>query len=133
MKGIWETDPQALSLAVFSFAAFTSNAETPDQTLAPFTPIMNITGCEPSLPTAQFNGTTSWIDAYEAVIVPIITPGSLVGVNLADLSRTISFDLINDPAGREKIKQFIINTPAPTIFQNCNYSPCYLVLVRRNC
>ena len=84
---------------------------------------MNITGCKPSLNAGQFIGKTSWFDAYQKVVVPIIEGGDLVGINIADTSRMISFDQINDPAGRNQIKKFILNSHVPFIFQNSNYSP----------
>ncbi|KND88978.1 hypothetical protein TOPH_06479 [Tolypocladium ophioglossoides CBS 100239] len=115
--GIWETDPATHSLALVSFATFTGDAETVDKSLAVYHPITTVSGCQPKLATGQFNGSGSWFAAYNNIL-PLIDAGGIVGLNLASLSRLISNDLINDPAGREKIKQFIITSPVPTIIQN---------------
>ncbi|KAJ3492527.1 hypothetical protein NLG97_g5329 [Lecanicillium saksenae] len=115
--GIWETNPADKSLALVSFATFTGSAETTDKSLAVWSPISTVKGCQAHLGTGQFNGSTSWIDAYNHIL-PLINAGGLVGVNLADLSRTISNKLMKDPAGRAKMKKFITSSPVPFIFQN---------------
>lgn len=92
-------------------------AETTDKTFSLWAPLTKVAGCQAFLGTAQFNGTTSFISAYNHIL-PLINAAGLVGVNLADLSRVISNELMNDPAGREKIKNFITSSPVPFIFQN---------------
>lgn len=50
--------------------------------------------------------------------MPTVEEGGAVGVSLADLSRTISYEMINDPEALEKVKEHIISSTAPVIWQN---------------
>ena len=88
-------------------------------TLAALDSILQVDGCEaPKFFSRQFTGSSSWNDAYTGLIVPIIEDGTSVGVNLADLSRIISYDQIEDAEEREKIKKHITSSVPPVIWQN---------------
>lgn len=92
--------------------------ESAEKTLEFFDSILNVEGCSPDFASGQFTGSASWNDAYQGLLVPIIEDGTSVGVNLADMSRTISYDMINDAEQREKIKQHILSSVPPVIWQN---------------
>lgn len=92
--------------------------EAIEETLGAFDSILNVEGCEADFASRQFTGPASWNDAYQGLVVPIIEDGTSVGVNLADLSRTVSYDIINDAEQREKIKEHITSSVPPVIWQN---------------
>lgn len=116
-QGIWETDPSTKSLALVSFETLAGALKTHNESLSVWEPIMTVAGCKAQLRSGQFQGPASWFEAYSDIL-PLINAGGLVGINLADLSRSISTKLINSPKGRESIKEFIISSPVPFIFQN---------------
>lgn len=97
----------------------TKGSEKPaDDALKLFSPVLTIPGCDPHVRGFQTKGTNSWLDIYNKVVTPLAQEGGAVGLTLADLSRTISYDMVNDRAQRDKIKKFILEVPAPFIWQN---------------
>lgn len=106
-------------MALLSVKAFQEGpVESANKTREAFNSILNVEGCSANFSAAQFTGSASWNDAYLNVVFPTIEDGAIVGGNLADLSRIISYDLINDPEGRERIKEHILTSVPPVIWQN---------------
>lgn len=63
------------------------------------------------------------MDAYDGAIWPVVKAGSQVGVNLINLSRLISYDMIRDPEQRKQMVDFIVNLEHPFIWQNGTSEP----------
>lgn len=104
---------------MLSVKAFKSGpVESAETTLKAFDTVLNTEGCAPNITAEQYTGSASWNDAYKGLVVPTIEDGTTVGVNLADLSRTVSYDQINSPEEREKIKEHIVSSVPPVIWQN---------------
>jgi FAD/FMN-containing dehydrogenase len=120
--GIWESSGAQLGLALLSILPFSANetVESANETLAMVDSLNTVTGCQSTLKSAQFTGSSSWNDAYQTVIWPTVREGSRVGVNLADFSRLISYDMIESAASRQEMTDYIVNLPAdiPFIWQN---------------
>lgn len=66
------------------------------ETLEEAQSVVGVEGCTPVLNAAQFTGAASWNDAYQGVVWPVAQPGSLVGVNLQDHSRLVTYDAITN-------------------------------------
>jgi hypothetical protein len=135
LKGLWEADPSGNFVAIYSFVGFLpdENIVSPNQTLLDYSSILDIPGCSTLIQTTQYTGPTSWIETYQNVVVPVISGGDAVGVDILDTSRFISYDLINNATALESIKQAIINSTVPTIWQNCNFNLSFFCFWQRFC
>jgi hypothetical protein len=119
--GIWEASGAQLGLALLSVKPLKSAPfENAKDTLAEYADVIATPGCKSTIQGYQFTGSDSWNQAYQAVIWPIVREGSAVGINLADFSRLISYDMINKTAAMQQVKQYILDLPAkiPFIWQN---------------
>lgn len=97
-----------------------SDVKSANETLDEVQTVLGVEGCTTQLQAAQFTGASSWNDAYQGVVWPIAKPTSLVGVNLQDHSRIVTYDAIHDADKRQLIKDSILALPAeiPFIWQN---------------
>lgn len=83
-----------------------------------FAPALAVQGCQAKLGASQFTGSASWNDAYTNVVIPTVAPGGLVGVNLMDTSRIITYDMMNRTDTLQKLKDHITSSTVPVIWQN---------------
>ncbi|KAF2177939.1 FAD-binding domain-containing protein [Zopfia rhizophila CBS 207.26] len=121
MRNAGHTACEQLGIVLLSVLPFTNGtSQNPNETLKIMQPVLNVPGCQSGLRARQFTGKSSWNDAYQAVIWPIVRTGSRVGVNLADFSRLISYELINSEKRMKGAKEYILNLPhdVPFIWQN---------------
>lgn len=127
-QGIWQTIQHDMTLSLLSFDMFTSaQAEKPaEDTLKPFDVVRSIPGCDADFKTYQTRGPSSWLDIYTSIVQPLAQGGAVVGVNLIDLSRIVMEDTMRTKVGRDKIKKYILEVPAPFIWQNgkLNHTLC---------
>lgn len=129
MQGIWETsqvkeDMYALQmLAVHPFTDKDTPIDPTQDAIDVYQSIVDTDGCEVSLDALQFNGSYSWEMAYQGIIWPTVMNGSVVGVNLADMSRLISYDMIQSAQKKQEMKDYIVNLPLTVsfIWQNSAY------------
>jgi hypothetical protein len=93
--------------------------------LADMQPILAVPGCGNNLRSAQFTGPSSWNNAFEKVIGPLVESYTSVGVAITSQSRIVSRRLVEDPEGLERIKGFLLNLPAsiPFLWQNSEPEP----------
>ena len=101
-----------------------------NDTLKAFSQVSSVTGCNSTLQGIQISGPSAWIETYKNVVIGPAQAGGRVGVTLADMSRTISYKMVQDQSQRDNIKKFITDHPVPFIWQNgmyiattCSYSP----------
>ncbi|KAF2000341.1 FAD-binding domain-containing protein [Amniculicola lignicola CBS 123094] len=117
--GTWSASGVDLGVAILSVKPFTSaeQASNPNDTIEMFKPALAAPGCTPLV---QANQIPTWNDVYQRVLWPIIQGVGPVGVNIAILSRLISYDLIHDQERLARVKAFIVDLPpdAPFLWQN---------------
>ncbi|KAI1310653.1 FAD-binding domain-containing protein [Xylaria venustula] len=120
--GIWEAAGAQLGMSLVNIIPFQDedSIKSFNETVEEVEAVVAVDGCTAALQGAQFTGPASWNDAYQGVVWPVAQPGSLVGVNLQDHSRLISYDAIHSEDQRQKIKDSILALPAevPFIWQN---------------
>ncbi|KAI0813096.1 FAD-binding domain-containing protein [Xylaria sp. FL0064] len=120
--GIWESAGAQLGMTLINIIPFQSGEtiRTANQTVEEVQAVVGVDGCTAALQGSQFTGSSSWNDAYQGVVWPIAQPGSLVGINLQDHSRLVTYDAISDENQRQLIKDAILSLPAeiPFIWQN---------------
>lgn len=88
------------------------------ETVKPFDAIRSIPGCDAEFKTFQNKGSQPWLDIYTSVVQPINQAGAVVGLTLMDMSRIVLQDTMRSKVGGDKIKKYIIEAPAPLIWQN---------------
>jgi hypothetical protein len=88
---------------------------------AAYDALVAVEGCTSTLEANQFTGSASWDDAYHAKYWPAAEDGSIVGINIQDFSRIVSQELVDDEAGLQSIKDYLVGLPGgiPFIWQNC--------------
>ncbi|RWA11321.1 hypothetical protein EKO27_g3777 [Xylaria grammica] len=120
--GIWGSAGAQLGMTLVNIIPYLNEEDikTANETLEEVEAVVGVEGCTTALSASQFTGSASWNDAYQGVVWPIAQPGSLVGVNLQDHSRLVTYDAVNDEDKRQLIKDAIISLPAeiPFIWQN---------------
>ncbi|KAJ3577462.1 hypothetical protein NPX13_g3103 [Xylaria arbuscula] len=120
--GIWESEGASLGMQLINIIPFQSEEDirSANETLEEVQSVVEVEGCTPVIKAAQFTGASSFNDAYQGVIWPVAQPGSLVGVNLQDHSRLVTYDAIANDDSRQAIIDSILALPAevPFIWQN---------------
>ncbi|GAP91265.1 putative FAD-binding domain-containing protein [Rosellinia necatrix] len=120
--GIWQSSGAQAGMLLINIIPYQSQqgVKTSNQTVAEVQAVVGVDGCTATLHGSQFTGASSWNDAYQGVVWPVAKPGSLVGVNLQDHSRLVSYDSMHDDNKRQLIKDAILSLPAeiPFIWQN---------------
>ena len=77
--------------------------------------MLSTTGCTGTHRFAQFTGRSSWNDAYKKFILPIITAGGPVGINISNISRLIKANTVTSPL-LKKMARYISDLPPEVNF-----------------
>ena len=120
LQGIWALTRPGMALLSLVTYNDTADVVSANETLKQLDLFSTVEGCTPNLAPKQFTGPTSFYDAYQGVIQPTVEAASKVGVNLQDLSRIVSYDIINDKTRLQAVKDYILGLPAaqPFLWQN---------------
>ncbi|KAF2122532.1 hypothetical protein BDV96DRAFT_593064 [Lophiotrema nucula] len=108
--GIWQAYGKQRAVTIISLHPLRSNAtEDPSMAQKLYNPALGANRCNSTSKVAQFTGSSSWNDAYKAFILPIILKNGPVGINIFNLSRLVSYDLMKSKEKLQKVKEFIAN------------------------
>ncbi|KPM41001.1 hypothetical protein AK830_g5530 [Neonectria ditissima] len=117
-SGAFSTGQPSDYLAVVLSFKISDRVKTANETLSLFDGVQAVEGCVPRLQALQTVGSKSWVNAYDKVVLPLVEGSVPVGHSLATLSRIISEDLVQNRKKSDKIKKYILEVPAPMIWQN---------------
>ncbi|KAJ4344564.1 uncharacterized protein N0V89_012308 [Didymosphaeria variabile] len=115
--GIWSANKALRTITIISFRAFnTSSIASPEDAVRLFKPVLASSSCKATNKTAQFTGRSSWNDAYKAFVLPIISQGGPVGINILNISRMIKPAMAEVGSQMKKLAKYIADLPPEVSF-----------------
>ncbi|PLB53578.1 FAD-binding domain-containing protein [Aspergillus steynii IBT 23096] len=103
-SGIWETTYPNLTIVFQKGFQANETLVSGEKSASAFDFLNSLDDVTVSLQGLQFE---SWSQAFEAVVGPIMEEGSAVGVNILDISRVVSNDMLGSKDGRQSIAEFV--------------------------
>ncbi|KAH7100273.1 FAD-binding domain-containing protein, partial [Auriculariales sp. MPI-PUGE-AT-0066] len=113
ISGIWQTRLNGLSTVSVPLRYLSSTVVPANDTYHALDSLWNITGIT-VIPTV--NQYPTWFEGWKTDMLPIIETGSIVGVNLLDMSRIVQTELLQSDDGRKRMADSIMALPTDVPF-----------------